>query len=662
MHTYGHSRYFWRMSRITRSTIDRIFETARIEEVIGDFVQLKRSGSNLKGLSPFNNEKSPSFMVSPAKQIFKDFSSGKGGTVVTFLMEHEHFTYPEALRWLAKRYNIEIEEEEGQTQEQQQAESEREAQFVISHFAQEWFAEQLQTEEGRQIGLSYFHERGFGDETIKDFGLGYAPQQRDALAKAALAKGYSEQALIDSGICIKREDGGWYDRFWGRVIFPIYSQGGRVLGFGGRILKTDAKAAKYLNSPENLIYHKSKVLYGLFHARKAIIKQDEAYLVEGYTDVISLHQAGVENVVASSGTALTEDQIRLIKRYTNNITILYDGDPAGIRASFRGIDMILAEGMNVRVVLFPDGDDPDSFVRKTSGIEFKEYVAEHKNDFIRFKADLLMRDTANDPIKKAETIRDIVTSIAKIPDEIKLDVFIKESARILEMDVKVLYAELGKIKGKEIREATRRGGRPKMQVVETPQQPVKLVKAAEESLHFLQEREFIKLMVNHGNEPIFLETDPEKKEQEKPEFTIAQYLVAEILPDELTFNNVRFQRAFTLCVEQLMAESSVPEPSWYGRQEDPELASLPADLLEEENLSKNWEKHGIYVLGPTDRLSIHAQQVVLRFKDAKLKKKIEELHERIRQNSSEDREHVMTQFRHLNKIRQEVSKKLNRVV
>jgi DNA primase len=332
------------MARITPSTIDRIFETARIEEVIGEFVQLKRSGSNLKGLSPFNNEKTPSFMVSPAKQIFKDFSSGKGGTVVTFLMEHEHFTYPEALRWLAKKYNIEIEEDAQQTPEQKEAENERESVYLITKFAQEWYAEQLETEEGKQIGLSYFKERGFSDETIETFGLGYSPQKRDAFATAALEKQYNEKFLIDSGICIKRDNGQWYDRFWGRVIFPIYSAGGRVLGFGGRVLKTDAKAAKYLNSPENPIYHKSRVLYGLFQARKAIVKQDEAFLVEGYTDVISLFQAGIENVVSSSGTALTEDQIRLLKRYTNNVTILYDGDPAGIRASFRGIDMFLQEG------------------------------------------------------------------------------------------------------------------------------------------------------------------------------------------------------------------------------------------------------------------------------------------------------------------------------
>lgn len=650
------------MSRITDSTINQIFETARIEEVIGDFVQLKRAGSNLKGLSPFNNEKSPSFMVSPAKQIFKDFSSGKGGTVVTFLMEHEHFTYPEALRWLAKRYNIEIEEEESQTAEQRQAENERESLFLVTQFAQEWFAEQLQTDEGKSIGLSYFEERGFSPETINSFGLGYAPQQRDAFAKAALAKGYGAKALTDSGICMQREDGSWYDRFWGRVIFPIYSQGGRVLGFGGRVLRTDAKTAKYLNSPESLIYHKSKILYGLFHARKAIIKHDEALLVEGYTDVISLHQAGVEHVVASSGTALTEDQIRLVKRYTNNITILYDGDAAGIRASFRGIDMILAEGMDVRVVLFPEGEDPDSYVRHHSGIAFKEYLAENKTDFIRFKANLLMRDTATDPIKKAETIRDMVTSIAKIPDEIKVDVFVKESARILEMDVKVLYAELGKIKGKALRDATRKGARPKMTVVETPAKDPSIVECAKESLHFPQEQAFVKLLVNHGNEPIFLETDPDKKEEEKPEYTIAQYLVAEVLPDELNFNNERFQQVFDMCVEKLMAENQVPEPSWYTRQENPELASLPADLLEEEHLSKNWQKHGIYVLEPIDKLSLHSMQVVLRFKDAKLKKKIADIHNQMKTTQTPDTSELLAQFAHLNKIRQEVSKKINRVV
>ena len=651
------------MSRITQSTIDLIFETARIEEVIGDFVQLKRSGSNLKGLSPFNSEKSPSFMVSPAKQIFKDFSSGKGGSVVTFLMEHEHFTYPEALRWLAKRYNIEIELDEEQTTEEVNAENEREAIYLITKFAQEWFAEQIQTEEGKGIGLSYFTERGFTQETVKTFGLGYAPQQRDAFAKAALEKGYSEEVLINSGICIKREDGGWYDRFWGRVIFPIYSQAGRVLGFGGRVLKTDAKAAKYLNSPENPIYHKSKVLYGLFHARKSIIKNDEAFLVEGYTDVISLYQSGVENVVASSGTALTEDQIRLIKRFTNNVTILYDGDPAGIRASFRGIDMFLAEGVNVRVVLFPEGDDPDSYVRKHSGIEFKEFVAEHKTDFIRFKADLLVRDTAGDPIRKAEAIRDIVTSIAKITDEIKLDVFVKECASILDMDVKVLYAELNKIRGKELREATKKGAQPIMKVVEQQPVPEAFIDSAKDSLHYEQEFELIKLLVNHGNELIALPGDDVTQEDYKPEVTVAQFLVFDVDENGLSFVNERFQKAYNVCRDLVLNGEKAPDETWYGRQEDQDLVMLPAELIETNHVSDNWEKKGIPVKRPQTNVSKHVYQVSLRFKNSKLRKKITDLQAKMKVEADEaERTALMTEFKQLNQIYQTVSKELHRVV
>jgi DNA primase len=651
------------MARITQSTIDRIFETARIEEVIGEFVQLKRSGSNLKGLSPFNNEKTPSFMVSPAKQIFKDFSSGKGGTAVTFLMEHEHFTYPEALRWLAKKYNIEIEEDAQQTPEQKEAENERESVYLITKFAQEWYAEQLGGEEGKQIGLSYFRERGFSDEIIETFGLGYSPQLRDAFARAALEKQYNEKYLIDSGICIKRDNGQWYDRFWGRVIFPIYSAGGRVLGFGGRVLKSDAKAAKYLNSPENPIYHKSRVLYGLFQARKAIVKQDEAFLVEGYTDVISLYQAGIENVVASSGTALTEDQIRLLKRYTNNVTILYDGDPAGIRASFRGIDMFLQEGVNVRVVLFPDGDDPDSFVRKTSGIEFKEFVAEHKTDFIRFKADLLMQDTTGDPIRQAEVIRDMVTSIAKIPDEISRDVFVKETARILDMDVAVLYGELNQIKGKELREAQRKGARPKMEVVQQPPAN-KSVETAKNALHYEQELEVIKLLVNHGNEQISLKEEAkEDEETEETSFTIAQFLVAGLLEDDLGFKNPRFQRVFDECVERLMKNEPVPDTDWYTRQEDPQLATLPSDLMEPNTLSEKWKVRGITVITPKDRLNQHSQEALLRFKDSKLKSRIDELREQLKKVAEENtRQALVNEFTELNKIRLVVSKKLNRVV
>jgi len=374
---------------ISKATIDTVFETARVEEVIGDFVQLKRAGSNLKGLSPFSNEKSPSFMVSPVKQIWKDFSSGKGGNAVAFLMEHEHFTYPEAIRYLAKKYNIEIEETQQTDADKEQAD-ERESMYLVSEFAQKYFHNTLlNTDEGRAIGFSYFKERGFTGETIKKFGLGYSPEVWDAFTAEALGKGYKAEYLEKTGLSILREDGRHIDRFRGRVMFPIQSMSGRVLGFGGRILGIDKKVAKYLNSPESDIYHKSKVLYGIYHAKQAIAKQDNCYLVEGYTDVIQLHQAGVENVVASSGTALTPDQIRLINRLTKNITVLFDGDAAGLRAAIRGIDLILEEGMNVKVCTFPEGEDPDSFAKNNTYEALVNHLENNAKDFIQFKASLL---------------------------------------------------------------------------------------------------------------------------------------------------------------------------------------------------------------------------------------------------------------------------------
>lgn len=646
------------MSRISEETINRIFETARIEEVIGEFVHLKRAGSNLKGLSPFNNERSPSFMVSPAKQIFKDFSSGKGGSVVTFLMEHEHFTYPEALRWLAKRYNIEIEEDEERTPEQEHQASKRESIYLITDFAKRWFQEQLQTEEGRSIGLSYLRERGFNDETIEHFGLGYAPQQRDAFAKAALAKGYNEEVLIESGICLKRDDGTWYDRFWGRVIFPIYSLSGRVLGFGARVLQTDAKTAKYLNSPENLIYHKSSILFGLFHAKAAVVKNDEAYLVEGYTDVISLHQIGVTQAVASSGTALTEDQIRLIKRYTNNVTILYDGDAAGIRASFRGIDMFLHEGMNVRVVLFPDGDDPDSFARKHSAIELKEFVQENKTDFLRFKAGLLMKHTEGDPIKKAEAIREIVGSIAKIPNEITRDVYVKECATIFEIDLKVLYAEINQRLANEQKEIIKRPT-PRMEVVKEEPTAPGAIESFQDSLHFNQEAALVKLLIYFGNEP----SDPPAEGQENTSLTVGQLIVGSLFQDEIYFNNPIFQEIFELCKNNLFEGKPLPELSWYTQNENQNLVKAATDLMPEENLSHNWEKRGIYVKTPTQTLLKHTNEVLFRLKDVKLVSRMTGLKEQLKKIAEEgEAEQIKKDYVELNKLRMELRKKIHRIV
>ncbi|MEO0404040.1 MAG: DNA primase, partial [Bacteroidota bacterium] len=429
---------------IPRHTIDQILQTAHIEEVIGEFVQLKKSGSNFKGLSPFSNEKTPSFYVSPAKGIFKDFSSGKGGNVVSFLMEHERMTYPEALRFLADKYNIEI-EEETPSEEVLQERSDRENLSVVMHYAQRYLEDELWNgDEGKAIGLTYFQERGFRDDVIRKFQLGYHPEGWDNFTKKALEEGYEERWLVESGMTKKREDK-LYDFFRGRVMFPIRNIAGKTIAFGGRTLKTDKKIAKYFNSPEHALYNKSSVLYGVYLAKNSILKQDQCYLVEGYTDVIALHQAGVENVVASSGTALTEGQIKLIKRYTPNITMLYDGDAAGIKASFRGIDLILSQGMNVKVVLFPDGDDPDSFSRKVSSTELQDYIAKAKKDFLSFKTDILLEDAQGDPIKRAQLIRDIVESIAKIPDGIQRSVYIQECAARMDVEERVLNIELNKL-------------------------------------------------------------------------------------------------------------------------------------------------------------------------------------------------------------------------
>ena len=420
---------------------------ARVEEVIGDFVQLKKAGSNFKGLSPFSEERTPSFMVSPVKQIWKDFSTGKGGTVVSFLMEHEHFTYPEAIKYLAKKYNIEV-EETVQSNEEKEAAGERESMYLVSEFANTYFQNTLhKTDAGKAIGLSYFKERGFTEETIKKFQLGYSTDNWSGLTDAALKKGYLLKYLEKTGLTIVKEEK-QFDRFKSRVMFPIHSMSGRVLGFGGRILAKNEKAAKYLNSQESDIYHKSKVLYGIYYAKQTIAKEDNCYLVEGYTDVIQFHQTGIKNVVSSSGTALTSDQIRLVNRLTKNITVLFDGDAAGIRASLRGIDLILEQGMNVKVCTFPEGEDPDSFAKQNTLEELQKYLKDNAKDFIAYKASLLMEEANNDPIAKADLIRDMITSISKISDQIKQELYIRECARIMDISEEVLFSTLAQMNKK----------------------------------------------------------------------------------------------------------------------------------------------------------------------------------------------------------------------
>jgi DNA primase len=531
---------------ISQETIQKILDTVQIEEVIGDFVTLKKAGSNFKGLSPFSNEKSPSFMVSPAKQIFKDFSSGKGGSAVTFLMEHEQYTYPEALRFLATKYNIEI-EETAQTAEVIADREERESLFLVNDFANNYFQNQLwEDPKGRSIALSYFQERGFSDETIKTFQLGYSPDGYQVFTDHALKSAHTLEFLSKVGLT-KVDGERKIDRFRGRVMFPILSHTGRVFGFGGRILNKDTKTAKYLNSPESIIYYKSKILYGIFHAKGFIAKADECFLVEGYTDVISLYQADVKNVVSSSGTALTVDQILLIKRFTKNITLLYDGDPAGIKASLRGIDLILEQGMNVRVVLFPDGEDPDSYSKRVSAVELKSYLAEERTNFLRFKAKLLLNEVGTDPLEKAKAAREMVQSIALMPDELDRTAFIQETARILAMEERILFSELGQIRSRNItkvdeqarrekRQAPKEGEAPTMHVVESS---VPLAT----SLLYPQEESLCSLLLNHGEKEIVFEETDEENENPAAE-SIASYILAELVSDSLEMEDPFFQQIF----------------------------------------------------------------------------------------------------------------------
>ncbi|WP_294823932.1 DNA primase [uncultured Flavobacterium sp.] len=584
---------------ISKSTIDTVYETARVEEVIGDFVVLKRAGSNLKGLSPFSNEKSPSFMVSPVKQIWKDFSSGKGGNAVAFLMEHEHFTYPEAIRYLAKKYNIEIEETE-QTDEDREQANEKESMYLVSEFAQKYFHNtMMNTDEGQAIGYSYFKERGFTGDTINKFGLGYSPEEWDAFSKEALGKGYKLDYLDKTGLTIVREDGRMADRFRGRVMFPIQSMSGRVLGFGGRILGNDKKVAKYLNSPESDIYHKSKVLYGIFHAKQAIAKQDNCYLVEGYTDVIQMHQAGIENVVASSGTALTPDQIRLISRLTKNITVLFDGDAAGLRASVRGIDLILEEGMNVKVCTFPDGDDPDSFAKKTPHDELIAYLNDNAKDFIQFKAGLLMDEAKNDPVKKAGLIRDMVTSIGKISDRIQREIYVQEVSRIMDISEQVLVSTLSQIVSKEIADA---GKQMKEQQKANAMKPVPDdFVPQQERIDILEglERRIIEILLLYGGteqdfEDVYIKYDEFGKEYEHTEhktYKVYERIYLNLQEDEIQFTNPVFKDLYKAVIDHYLALQELNIETFLNTLH-PELQYVATDIFmqDEKYVLHEWEE------------------------------------------------------------------------
>lgn len=632
-------------------------ESIDIVEVIGEFVQLKKRGANYVGLSPFANEKTPSFTVSPAKGIFKDFSTGKGGSAVTFLMELEKFTYPEALKWLAKKYGIEVEELLDKP-ENIEADNRRESLMIVSGFAAKFFQEAMwDSPEGKSIGLSYFKERGFTPDTIKKFELGYSPDNWEAFTSDAINKGYQAEFLVESGLSVKRDNGTLYDRYRGRVMFPIHGFTGRVIAFGGRTLKTDKNVPKYVNSPESEIYHKSNVLYGLFFAKKAIRDQDNCYLVEGYADVLSVHQAGIENVVASSGTSLTVEQIRLIGRFTKNITILYDGDAAGIKASLRGLDLILEEGLNVKVVSFPDGDDPDSYVRKVGSTAFKTHIEQNKKDFILYKTEILLKEAGKDPIQRANVIREIVESIAKIPDSIKASVFIRECSHQLQIDERILLTELNKMKlSKSKKDSQQRSSY--QQPEEMPDEPhffdepVPVEKPA--AVNLPQEREIVRLLLIYGNQIINWDNIANTY--------IGPFIVAEL-------SDVEFEQAdckeFVEIYKAQLENGVLPEEKFFIHHPHKHIVDLSIDLLASKyTLSENWyNMHRIFIQEEQMNMKATILGAIFHLKKQKVGKILDQLRTDL-QNAQEpaDQDIIMSQYMQMKKIEKHIVDYLGSVI
>ena len=647
---------------IPKQTVDEILETARVEEVVGDFVNLKKRGANLLGLCPFHNEKTPSFTVSPAKGIYKCFGCGKAGGAANFIMDHEHYTYPEALKYLADKYNIEIEEEE-QTAEQIQQANEKESLFIVTQFAAEYFQQQLKdTENGRAIGLSYFKERGFREETIEKFKLGYSPDEWEAFTKAALDKGYKLDYLEKTGLTIVKGEK-HFDRFKGRVMFPIQNISGRVIGFGGRTLSADKKTAKYLNSPESEIYHKSRVLYGLNLAKKSIIEKDLCYLVEGYTDVISFHQNGVENVVASSGTSLTTEQIRLIKRYTPNITILFDGDTAGIKAAFRGIDMILEEGMNVKVLAFPEGEDPDSFARSKSTEELSNFLKENAQDFIRFKTSLLVSEVGKDPMKRASLIKEIVNSIALIPDPIARSVYIQESGDILDISEQALMSELNKVRRKtlsqKIQNKEREQKSEEFGVTDDTTFLQEKPKPQEKPLIY-QEEDIIRTLIKFGNQDV--EIPKEKDDEEAIVLTVAEYVVFEMEEDNLSFTHPLFDKIYALFKAAVESETSVEENVLVSN-EDKELSSFAIEcLMDKYTLSVNWyDKHQIITIKEEEVLQKKVHRGVCSWRLTKVQQMLEDMQATLKERP-DDYESIYEEISRLLQAKKALGNELGRIV
>lgn len=641
---------------IDHATIERILDAAEISDVVSDFVTLRKRGVNMLGLCPFHNEKTPSFTVSPAKGIFKCFGCGKGGNSVNFIMEHENLSYPEALKWLAKKYNITIVEEE-ETEEQKQLKDERESLMIVTGFAQKYFTRYLWEEnEGRTIGLSYFRERSFRDDILKKFEVGFAPDGKTPFTEAAQKQGYRIEFLEKTGLTIKRDD--WLrDRFAGRVIFPIHGLSGRVIAFGGRILKEDKKTAKYLNSPESEIYHKSRVLYGIYQAKREIARVEKCYLVEGYTDVLSMHQAGIENVVASSGTALTAEQIRMVRRFTQNMTIIYDGDEAGIKASLRGIDLVLEEGMNVKVLLLPDGEDPDSFAKKKGASEFLDYIKANETDFIRFKTQLLLKEAENDPIAKARLITDVIRSVAVIPEAITRSVYIKDCSKLLDVNEEVLYAEVRKQKRRKDDDFRKREDRKKrVQPAKKESSPVSVPEGIP-----TEDLEFLRFLLKHCNATIEIK-NPEDNETFST--SVKEFMIGEIEADELVAENPQFKKIFYDVAQNLEQEDFDPW-KYFVYHSDGEVSKLATDLLSDKYVeSKRWTKAGAYTEKEEDILDVLIPRIVNEYKLSKVRVMLSDIEKAITEASdANDFDRVIEEqsvYMNLKRVEKELANALGR--
>ena len=657
---------------INQETIQRIMDATRIEEVIGEFVQLKKRGANHVGCCPFHNEKTPSFSVSPSKGFFKCFGCGESGNAVGFLMKHEHYTYPEALRWLANKYHIEIEEEK-LTEEQIERNNERDALFHVSEFAQKYFASLLYDNEmGRAIGLAYFHNRGLTDKVIKDFGLGYCLDEWENFTRYARQNGYSDNVLQKTGLTIFKDDGKSYDRFRGRVMFPIFSISGRVLGFSGRVLSKEKQAAKYVNSPDSEIYNKSHILYGLYQAKNAITRQDKCYLVEGNIDVISMYQSGVENTVASCGTSLTVEQVRLMRRYTKNITVLYDGDSAGIKAAFRAVNMLFEEGMHVRVVLFPDGDDPDSYAQKYGSSKLQEYLKENETNFIVFKTKVLVDEVKGDPIRKAEVLKDIVRTIALVPDLMERTEYVSLCASLLRMPEQTLQTELAKELNRRLRQTNDYKPDPNdKDLSDTPATPEQSETPAAPQVEAFtinpaayQERKIINLLLNYGNKVLSRIVEDENGEKTKVDYTLMQIVVGDILNDGLTFDDPVCQQIFNEFATRVTNGDTFVDEQVFVQHPSEQVRNMAINMMMEDyHISDNWSKKQINVPRPEECIEADMQESINSFKLKKLDKKIDDLDRQFPYaESEEDRLILVSQKMHLVKLRQQLGSQLNRII